>query len=317
MTAAPSSLAPALAGRDLLELCDLSAAEIGSVLDLAQRAKAGDRLGLPLRGRAVAMLFQKQSMRTRVSFEVGISRLGGHPVVLADREIDLGVREPVADAARVLDRYVDAVVARLHRHRDMVELARHARVPVVNALTDRAHPCQVLGDLLTLRERFGTFSGLRLVFVGDGNNVASSLIDGAALMGFELTLVTPPGYEPAAAVLERARSLGAAPGRIRVTGDLGAVAGASAVYTDVWTSMGDEDQREARARAFAEYQVNSDLMASAPGAVFLHCLPAHRGEEVTDAVMEGPESAVFDQAENRLHAQMALLALLLPGAPAC
>jgi ornithine carbamoyltransferase len=243
-------------------------------------------------------------MRTRVSFQVAIERLGGSAITLGDQDIGLGRREAVADVARVLDRYVDGIVARLFAHQDLVDLAAASERPVINALTDGSHPCQVLADLLTIRERLGSVgAGTHVAFVGDGNNVARSLMEAAALLCFQLTVVTPPGYEP---------PLSAAAGAagVRVTSDLAAIEGAAVVYTDVWTSMGQETETDARRDRFAEYQVNEELMELAPGAVFMHCLPAHRGEEVTAGVIDGPRSVVFDQAENRLWAQMALLALI-------
>ena len=292
-----------LRGRDFLSLGDLDRDELVGILDLAARIKSGAWQERPLTGRSVAMLFQKPSMRTRVSFEVGIARLGGHSVTLGETDVQIGERETVADAARVLERYVGLVVARLRSHADLVEMAGQSGIPVVNALTELEHPCQALADLMTLRERFGSLDRFRLAYVGDGNNVVTSLAQAQSLLGFELTVVTPPGYEPASTV--RA----AAPGMV-VSNDPAAVAGSDAVYTDVWTSMGFEAERSKRRAAFAEYQVDADLMRVAPDALFLHCLPAHRGEEVSDDVIDGPRSAVFDQAENRLHAQMALLALI-------
>jgi ornithine carbamoyltransferase len=300
-----------LRGRDFLEVADLDPAELSAVLDLAGRIKAGEWSREPLRGRAVAMLFQKPSMRTRVSFEVGIARLGGKTITLTEQDVQLGVREPVEDAARVLDRYVDGVVARMRSHSDLVALAAASRLPIVNALTDAAHPCQILADLMTLGEARGRLAGLRVAFVGDSNNVASSLMEAAVLMGFTLTMVSPPGFLPGASQLERVRSLGGGRGEVLVTADLAGVAGADAVYTDVWISMGHEAEREARLAAFRDYQVNERLMALAPDAIFMHCLPARRGEEVTDGVIDGPSSVVFEQAANRLHVQMALLALML------
>ena len=293
-----------LRGRDFLSVSDLDREELLGVLELAARIKAGGWREQALAGKHVAMLFQKPSNRTRVSFEVGIARLGGQSVALGENDVQLGERESVPDAARVLERYVDLVVARLKRHADLLELAAWSGVPVVNALTELEHPCQVLADLLTLRERFESLEGVRLVFVGDGNNVVTSLAHAQARLGFPFTVVTPPGYEPPAEVR-------AAAPEMKVSNDLAAVTGADAVYTDVWTSMGFESEREERRKAFARYRVDSELLRRAPDAIFLHCLPAHRGEEVTDEVIDGPRSAVWDQAENRLHAQMALLALVV------
>ena len=313
MTILTTRLAPALAGRDFLDLSDLSAEEIRALISLARAMKAGRFREQPLAGRYLALIFQKPSMRTRVSFEVGIRRLGGQPVVLSDAEIGLGRRETASDVGHVLARYTDAIVARLFSHADLLELAAASDRPVVNALTDRSHPCQVLADLLTLEEALGGLDGRRLAFVGDGNNVATSLIEAAALLDLPLVVVTPPRHYPAPEVLERAAALAGARAPVRVTSDLAAVEGADAVYTDVWTSMGQEAETELRRREFAEYQVNAELMALAPGAIFMHCLPAHRGEEVTADVIDSERSVVFDQAENRMWAQMALLAALFTG----
>jgi len=299
---------PSLRGRDFLDIADLDAAELRSVLRLAHAIKAGTWAERPLAGRHVAMLFQKPSHRTRVSFEVGIARLGGTTTTLGEQDVQLGRRETVRDAAKVLDRYVDLIVARMRSHADLVQLAAAAEKPVINALTDRSHPCQILADLMTLEEARGPISDQRVVYLGDGNNIATSLIEAAALLGFKLTVITPPGYEPDHHVIERASKLGSGTATVAVTNDVASLDGATAVYTDVWASMGQEDQRATRRQIFAPYQVNKSLMEAAKDAVFLHCLPAHRGEEVTDEVIDGPRSVVFDQAGNRLYAQMALMA---------
>jgi ornithine carbamoyltransferase len=292
-----------LRGRDFLSISDLDRDELVALLDLADRIKAGSWREQPLAGRQVAMVFQKPSMRTRVSFEVGIHRLGGASVALGEQDVQIGYRETVADAARVLDRYVDLIVARLRRHQDLLELAAAARIPVVNALTELEHPCQVLADLMTIRERCGSLE-VPVAYIGDGNNMVTSLAQAQALLGFPLTVVTPPGYEPSAAVRASAPAM-------VVTNDRSHVGGARVVYTDVWTSMGFEDEAGLRRANFSGYQVDAALLRrAAPEAIFMHCLPAHRGEEVTDEVIDGPASVVFEQAENRLHAQMALLALL-------
>jgi ornithine carbamoyltransferase len=300
----------ALAGRDFLDVADLTAEELRNVLDLAHAIKAGRWSHRPLEGRHIAMLFQKPSHRTRVSFEVGIARLGGTATTLSEQDVQLGVRETVADAARVLDRYVDGVVARLRSHADLLELAAASARPVINGLTDRSHPCQVVADLVTLEEVRGDLKRQHVVYVGDGNNIATSLIEASAVAGFRLTVISPPGYQPDSDVLYRARSISAEPLRVELTSHLAGLDDATAIYTDVWTSMGQESERDDRRRAFAPYQVNQSVMDAAPGAVFLHCLPAHRGEEVTDEVIDGPRSVVFDQAENRLYAQMAIMAEL-------
>jgi ornithine carbamoyltransferase len=301
----------ALAGRDFLDIADLDAQELRQVLDLAHQIKAGRWKERPLEGMHVAMLFQKPSHRTRVSFEVGIERLGGGITTLSEQDVQLGVRETVGDAARVLDRYVDGVVARLRSHDDLLELAAASAKPVVNALTDRSHPCQVLADVLTLEEVRGELAKQHLVYIGDGNNIAASLMEASALAGFALTIVTPPGYEPTPAVLERARSITSGELRVTLTNNISETDEATAIYTDVWASMGHESERDDRRRAFAPYQVNQAVMDAAPGAVFMHCLPAHRGEEVTNEVIDGARSIVFEQAGNRLYAQMALMTLLL------
>jgi len=293
-----------LAGRDFLDVADLDAGALRRILELAHRIKAGEWKEKPLAGRHIAMLFQRPSHRTRVSFEVGIARLGGVATTLGEQDVQLGVRETVRDAARVLDQYVDGIVARLRTHADLLQLAEAAEKPVINALTDRSHPCQVLADLMTLEEVRGPLEHQHVVYVGDGNNIATSLIEASARLGFELTVVTPPGYEPA----------GTNGHHVVVTNRLDGLGDATAIYTDVWASMGREEEREERRKAFAEYQVNEALMASAPRAVFMHCLPAHRGEEVTDAVIDGASSVVFQQAGNRLYAQMALMAELFGGA---
>jgi ornithine carbamoyltransferase len=297
-----------LRGRDFLDIGDLDPDQLRALLSLAARIKSGDWTEKPLQDRHIAMLFQRPSHRTRVSFEVGITRLGGHSVVLGEEDVQIGVRESVGDAARVLDRYVDGVVARLFTHEYLLELAANAQVPVINALSERSHPCQVLADLLTIEETFGSLSGRKMVYVGDGNNVTNSLMEASSLLGFPLTVISPAAYRPAPAAVERARKLAANGAELLMTPDLDAVAGAAVVYTDVWTSMGQERERELRLRDFGGYQVNRALMDRAPDAYFMHCLPAHRGEEVSDDVIDGPRSLVFDQAGNRLYAQMALLA---------
>jgi len=305
-----ASVQKAIAGRDFIDIADLDPEELRRLIHLARAIKAGHWSERPLAGKHIAMLFQKPSHRTRVSFEVGIARLGGTTTTLSEQDVQLGVRETVADAARVLDRYVDGVVARLRSHADLLELAAASERPVINGLTDRSHPCQVLADLVTLEEACGELGAQHVVYVGDGNNVVASLIEASALAGFALTVVTPAGYAPKGDALERARTIAAAPLRVTLTSDLAHLRDATAIYTDVWASMGQENERDERRRAFAPYQVNRAVMDAAPGAVFMHCLPAHRGEEVTDEVIDGPRSIVFDQAENRLYAQMAIMAEL-------
>ena len=298
-----------LRGRDFIDVADLAPGDLRRLLDLAHAIKDRSWAEKPLEGKHVAMLFQRPSHRTRVSFEVGIARLGGTTTTLTGQDVQLGFRESVADAARVLDRYVDGVVARLRKHADLLQMALFSEKPVINALTERSHPCQVLADLVTLEELRGDLRSQHVVYIGDGNNIASSLIEAATLAGFELTVITPPGYDPEPAVLKRARSINSGKNHVTLTNHID-VRNATAIYTDVWASMGQEDERAVRQKVFLPYQVNKRLMDSAPDAVFMHCLPAHRGEEVTDEVIDGPRSVVFQQAENRLHAQMALMAML-------
>jgi ornithine carbamoyltransferase len=305
---------PALAGlcgRDLLRIDDLSAAELVALLDLAERLKALQRERVPhpiLAGRTLAMIFEKPSTRTRVSFEIGMVQLGGHAVHLATAESQLGRGEPIADTGAVLSRYADAIMIRTHAHARVEELAAAASVPVVNGLTDEHHPCQALADLMVLHERLGELEGRRLAWVGDGlNNVCHSLVTAAAMVGMEIVVAAPEGYEPDPQVLAAA----AAPVEV-VSDPRAAVEGADAVVTDTWTSMGQEGERERRLRDLAAYQVNAELLEqAAPGHVVLHCLPAHCGEEITEDVLWGPSSAAWDEAENRLHAQKALLAMIV------
>jgi len=296
--------------RDFLALPDFTVAELENVLQLAERMKRGEAPERPLEGRVLAMIFEKASTRTRVSFEVGAGQLGGRALFLSSRDIQLGRGEPIRDTARVLSRYVDMMMIRTYAHALVEELAAHATVPVINGLTDMLHPCQVMADLLTVRENQGEDLGSRrIAWVGDGNNMANSWLNAAYRFGFELRLACPDGYRPEHAIIARARTRA----NIVVTSDpYEAVSGADVVNTDVWASMGQESETEARARAFAGYCVDAALMsAAAPGAIFLHCLPAHRGEEVTEEVIEGPASRVFDQAENRLHVQKAIMAMLM------
>lgn len=294
-----------------LDVDDLSAAALRRVLDRARAWKEEPAKVPPiLGGRSVAAVFEKPSARTRVSFEMAVSTLGGHCVTLRGEELGLGRRESVADVARTLASYCTLIGARVFDHRVLEEMARVVAVPVLNLLSDRAHPGQAVGDLLTLEERLGSpLEGRRLAFVGDGNNVAASLALAAALTGLVLVIASPPGYELDDGVVDRARNLG---GVLELTSDpFEGVAGADAVYTDVWTSMGQESEAEARRAAFAPYQVNAALLeAAGPDVVFLHCLPARRGEEVTDEVIDGPSSVVWAQAENRMHSYRAILAEL-------
>ncbi len=291
--------------RDFLQLPDLTADEIRKLFDLALKMKAGKYTKRPLAGKTLGMIFTKSSTRTRVSFEVGTYQLGGHALFLSARDLQLGRGEPIKDTARVLSRYVDGIMIRTYDHADVVELARHASIPVINGLTDYLHPCQVLADVLTMQENFGGWEGKVAAWVGDGNNVANSWLHAAAVLGFELRLACPEGFEPDRDIFERAKQSAA----VSIYEDPEeAVQGAHVVNTDVWASMGQEGEAETRRLAFKGFTVDAQLMKhAAPDAIFLHCLPAHRDEEVTDEVIEGPQSRVFDQAENRLHVQKALL----------
>ncbi|MDG5820021.1 ornithine carbamoyltransferase [Natronococcus sp. A-GB7] len=298
--------------RHFLEIDDLSQSELLTVLDRASEYERAQERGedhADLAGQTLGMIFQKPSTRTRVSFETGMTQLGGHAIFLGADDIQLGRGEPLKDTSRTLSRYVDVVMARLFRHENVEVLAEYASVPVVNGLTNDAHPCQTLADLLTIREEMDGFDGVSAAWVGDGNNVAQSFVIGAALADIDLTVATPDGYGIDDAVLERARELGGDP--TTTTDPVDAVTDADIVYTDVWTSMGQEDEYDVRMDAFEGFQVNADLLEGANDASVMHCLPAHRGEEITDDVIESECSIVFDQAENRLHAQKALLSWLL------
>jgi ornithine carbamoyltransferase len=305
--------------RHLLAIADLSIDEIRAMLDLAVDLKAAWRAGAagtPLAGRILALLFERPSLRTRVSFEVAMRQLGGQALYMAPQEVDLGRRETVPDAARVLSRYVDGIVLRTSGHERVVELAEHASVPVINGLSEQEHPCQALADLLTVREHRGALSGLRLAWVGDGNNVCTSLMLAAAKTGMRVAVACPPAYRPRPEVVAAARDAARLTG-----GDVvihadprEAVRCADVVYTDVWISMGQERESAERRAAFAGFQINAQLMQLAGDAVVMHCLPAHRGEEISEDVLEGPDSIVWDQAENRVHAQKAVLHRLLRGA---
>ena len=300
--------------KDLLAITDLSREEIEHLLQTAVEIKARTKRGevyAPLAGKTLAMIFQKPSNRTRLSFQVGMYQLGGHAVYLSPDDIKLGQRESVADVARVVARYVEGIMARLFGHETIIELARHASVPVINGLTDLLHPCQVLGDLLTILEWRGSVSGTKVAFVGDGNNVANSWLNAAARIPLDLRIATPPGYEPNEQVFKDANSAGVST-VLMTYHPQEAVRDAEVVYTDVWTSMGQESSSATRLRYFRGFQINETLLAQADDEVkVMHCLPAHRGEEITDQVMDGPHSVVFDQAENRMHLQKAILVKLM------
>lgn len=298
--------------RDFLALTDFSAPELRALLALADTMRRGEYHARPLQGKALAMIFMKSSTRTRVSFEVGAWQLGAHALFLTPRDVQLGRGEAVNDTARVLDRMVDGIMIRTFAHADVEEFARYAQVPVINGLTDLQHPCQVLADMLTMQQHLGTLEGKRVAWIGDGNNMANSWCDAALQLGFELRLACPEGYDPDPTIFARARDAGRA---TLVRDAREAVEGADVVTTDVWASMGQEDEQAQRVAAFAGFQVDTALMArAAREAIFLHCLPAHRGEEVAAAVIDGPQSRVWDEAENRLHAQKAVMAVLMGGA---
>jgi len=302
-----------LKGLNLVSLHDLSIEQMHQVLATAQELKRmhtrGQQVDL-LGGKTLAMIFQKPSLRTRVSFESGMHRYGGHAIYLGPNDIQLGKRESTKDIARTLSRYADAIMARTFEHTIIEDLAKAAGIPVINGLTDRLHPCQILADLMTVQEKKGNLSSRKMAFLGDGNNVAHSLMYGCAKVGMDLTLAVPEGYDPDQDILAQAREDAEHTGAsLQVTHDLGAaLEGADVIYTDVWASMGQEAERAERIEAFTPYQVNSKLMASAPsGACFMHCLPAHRDLEVTSEIIDGENSIIFDEAENRLHAEKALL----------
>jgi len=295
--------------RHFLAIPDFSRAELVTLFDLAARMKCREYREKPLTGKTLGMIFAKSSTRTRVSFEVGAYQLGGHALFLSSRDIQLGRGEPIRDTARVLSRYLDGIMIRTFDHADVEELASYGTIPVINGLTDLLHPCQVLADLLTVRESLGGWDGKVVAWVGDGNNMANSWINAAGTLGFELRLACPAGYQPNAEILARNQAKAA----ITLTADpREAVHGAHVVTTDVWASMGQEEEQAVRARAFQGYIVDAGLMGLADrSAIFLHCLPAHRGEEVSEDVLEGPQSRVWDEAENRLHVQKALMAILM------
>jgi ornithine carbamoyltransferase len=299
--------------RHFLAIPDFSRQEIDRLFGLADSMRSGAYTKKPLAGKSLAMIFLKSSTRTRVSFEVGTWQLGGHALFLSSRDVQIGRGEPIPDTARVLSRYVDGIMIRTFAHSDVEQLAQYSSVPVINGLTDLLHPCQVLADILTIRHRFGTYEGRKIAWIGDGNNMANSWINAAYRLGFELTVACPEGYDPDPTILERARR----DAKVTLVRDPNeAAVGAHVVNTDVWASMGQEEEQVVREKAFAGYQVNAALMKrAAPNAIFLHCLPAHRGEEVTAEVIDGPQSCVFEEAENRLHIQKAIMAALIGGEP--
>ena len=298
--------------RHFLQIPDFSREELYQTLGLAARMKRGEYTDRPLAGKTLAMIFTKSSTRTRVSFEVGTYQLGGHALFLSSRDIQLGRGEPIKDTARVLSRYVDGIMIRTFDQQDLVDLATYGSIPVINGLTDLLHPCQIMADLLTVQENFGTdLTGVKVAWVGDGNNMANSWLNAAYRFGFELRLAYPAGYEPDAGILERARG---ATSIVTTSDPREAVEGADVVNTDVWASMGQEEESARRARDFQDYCITEEMMETASDrSIFLHCLPAHRGEEVSEGVLEGPRSRVWDEAENRLHVQKAIMAKLIGG----
>ncbi|RAV03088.1 ornithine carbamoyltransferase [Paenibacillus sp. YN15] len=306
-----------LKGRDFLDLEDFTSEELQYLLDYAIELKRKQKAGevyQPLKGKTLGMIFEKSSTRTRVSFEVGMYQLGGHPLFLSRNDLQIGRGEPISDTAQVLSRYVDGIMIRTFAHTTLTDLAKYASVPVINALTDWSHPCQAMADYQTVLEHKGKLAGLKTAFIGDGNNMAHSLMMGAAKFGMHFAIAAPEGYLPDAEMTARSMTVAAATGgSVLVTGDIReAIADADIVYTDVWASMGFEEEQKIREKAFAEYQVNEELVKYAkPDYMFLHCLPAHRGEEVSAGVIDGPNSLIFDEAENRLHAQKAIMAAIM------
>jgi ornithine carbamoyltransferase len=300
--------------KDFLSIAGLTRDEISGFFELAADLKKKQKSGElvhPLRGKTLGMVFLKPSTRTRISFEVGMLHLGGHALYLSPAEIGLGSRESVPDVARVLSRYVDGIMARLFGHEDIVQLAKWASVPVINGLTDLLHPCQILGDMLTIIEHKGTYEGVHVAYAGDGNNVCNSWLNLASRIPFKFTMAVPEGYEPNREIVQDAKAAGLSEIEIFRSPEE-AVKGADIIYTDVWASMGQETEAETREKIFDSYRVNDALFSHAkPDALFMHCLPAHRGEEVTDSIMDGAHSIVFDQAENRLHIQKAIMLELM------
>ncbi|RLF49401.1 MAG: ornithine carbamoyltransferase [Thermoplasmata archaeon] len=299
--------------KHLLSIMDVRD-ELHEIINLAMELKKAKDIGEPLKGKSLAMIFEKPSTRTRVSFEVAMTQLGGHALYLSPKDLQLGRGETIADTARVLSRYVDAIMYRAFDHKMMVELANNSSVPVINGLDDKEHPCQIVADLVTIKEYKGEFEGKKLAYVGDGNNVCHSLLLGCAIVGMDIAVASPKGYEPEKEYVDLANSIGKQSGANVMVGNSmeEAASGADVLYTDVWVSMGDEAEAEERMRVFKPYQINSEVLSMAKkDAIVMHCLPAHRGLEITDEVIDGEQSAVWDQAENRLHAQKAILLTLL------
>lgn len=303
--------------KHFIDINDLTYEEILDLLDLADKLKKQNKTGIKhkvLSGKTLGMIFAKSSTRTRISFEVGMYQLGGHALFLSNQDIQLGRGETVADTARVMSRYLDGIMIRTFDHQDVLDLADHGSIPIINGLTDLMHPCQALTDLMTIREHKGTLKGLKMAYLGDGNNMANSLLQAASLCGMDIAIATPADYGCETTCIEQARSNAVAQGsKVIITTDAReAVSGADVIYTDTWVSMGQEDEKAKRIKIFTDYQVNSELMSLADSkAIFMHCLPAYRGLEVTEQVLEGPQSVIFDEAENRLHAQKAVMVRLL------
>jgi len=317
MTASGQLQGISLKGRDMIELDEYSTEEIQFLLDSAIELKRKQKNGevyQPLKGKTLGLIFEKSSTRTRVSFEVGMFQLGGHALFLSKNDIQLGRGEPISDTAQVMSRYLDGIMIRTFGHDNVINLAKHASIPVINGLSDMAHPCQVLADLQTVLEHKGKLKGLKMAFIGDGNNMAHSLLIGGAKMGMHVAVASPEGYMPDEGIVKLSEEIAAQTGgNITITHDpIEAAKDADVIYTDVWASMGFEEEQAEREAAFADFQVNEELVKAAkPDYLFLHCLPAHRGEEVSEGVIDGANSVIFDQAENRLHAQKALMVALM------
>ncbi len=306
-----------LKGKDLLSLHEITTEDLYAILDLAADLKAKQKAGIEhhlLKGKTLGMIFEKSSTRTRVSFETGMYQLGGQALFLSKNDLQIGRGEPIRDTARVLSRYLDGIMIRTFKHSTLEELAEYASVPVINALTDLLHPCQVLADLLTIKEHIGQYRGKKLAYIGDGNNMAHSLLYGCAKVGMDVAIASPQGYKPDETVVKNALADAAVSGAtVTITDDVHEAAkGADVLYTDVWTSMGEEAEREQRLKDLAGYQINAQLLGEAnEGCIVMHCLPAHRGEEITEDVLEAQADVIFDEAENRLHAQKAVMALTM------
>ncbi|MDO4204558.1 MAG: ornithine carbamoyltransferase [Selenomonadaceae bacterium] len=306
-----------LKGKDLLSLHEITTEDLYAILDLAADLKAKQKAGIEhhlLKGKTLGMIFEKSSTRTRVSFETGMYQLGGQALFLSKNDLQIGRGEPIRDTARVLSRYLDGIMIRTFKHSTLEELAEYASVPVINALTDLLHPCQVLADLLTIKEHIGQYKGKKLAYIGDGNNMAHSLLYGCAKVGMDVAIASPQGYKPDETVVKNALADAAVSGAtVTITDDVHEAAkGADVLYTDVWTSMGEEAEREQRLKDLAGYQINAQLLGEAnEGCIVMHCLPAHRGEEITEDVLEAQADVIFDEAENRLHAQKAVMALTM------